>query len=81
VRDRIAIAGKARALSAEARTSAIFMAVLPVICGGVLQLTRPGYLSPLFNTPGGHSMLIFGIVTLVLGIITMRQLINSATRD
>jgi len=81
VRDRIGIAGKAKALSAEARTAAIIMTVLPVFSGLLLEVTRPGYLRPLVQDPRGQTMVIIGLVSLVLGVITMRQLIKSATRD
>jgi tight adherence protein B len=81
VRDRIGIAGKAKALSAEARTAAIIMTVLPVFSGLLLELTRPGYLRPLVEDPRGQTMVIVGLSSLVLGVITMRQMIRAATRD
>ena len=81
VRDRIGIAGKARAVSAEARTAAFIMTVLPVITGLGLELLRPGYLRPLYTDPRGQTMALIGVVTLVLGILSMRQLIRSAVRD
>jgi tight adherence protein B len=81
VRDRIAIKGKARALSTEARTSAAIMTVLPVIMGGVLSLTTPGYLNPLIHDPRGQTLTVIGLTTLFLGIVTMRQLIRGAVRD
>jgi len=81
VRDRIGIAGKAKALSAEARTAAIIMTVLPVFSGLLLEVTRPGYLRPLVDDPRGQTMVIVGLVTLFLGVITMRQMIRAATRD
>ena len=57
------------------------MTILPVVSGLVLSLARPDYLSPLFNESRGQNMLVFGVVSLVLGIVTMRQLIRGATRD
>jgi tight adherence protein B len=81
VRDRIALVGKARAVSAEARTSAIIMTVLPIITGAVLSFARPGYLRPLIADSRGQNMLVFGVVTLVLGMLTMRHMIKGATRD
>jgi tight adherence protein B len=81
VRDRIGVSGKARALSAEARTAATIMAILPIVTGLLLELTRPGYLRPLIDDPRGQTMLLFGLITLVLGMVTMRQLIRGATRD
>ena len=70
-----------RAVSAEARTAAVIMAVLPIITGALLSISRPGYLRPLLDTPSGQTMLTVGVVSMVLGIITMRQLIAGATRD
>ena len=46
-----------------------------------MSLTQPGFLVPLFNDPRGQRLLFIAIVTLTLGIITMRQLIRGATRD
>ena len=81
VRDRIAIAGKARAVSAEARTSAAIMTILPILTVIMLSVVRPGYLSPLLNDPTGRTMSYVGVVTLALGMITMRQLIKNAVKD
>jgi tight adherence protein B len=81
VRDRLAIAGKARALSAEARAAGVIMTMLPVISGLMLSVTRPGYLAPLFSDPRGQTMLATGVVLLILGTITMRQMIKGAIRD
>ncbi len=81
VRERLTIAGRARALAGEAKISAIIMAILPVVAGGMLSLVRPGHLDPLFTDPRGTRMFVIGITTLLLGILTMRQLIRGATRD
>lgn len=81
VRERLTIAARARALAGEAKLSAIIMALLPLIAGTLLGITRPGHLDPLFNDPRGNRLLAIGIATLLLGIVTMRQLIRGATRD
>jgi tight adherence protein B len=81
VRERQAIAARARALAGEAKGSAIIMALLPVAAGIMLSLIQPGHLAPLFHDPRGIRMFVFGVTTLFLGIVTMRQLIRGATRD
>jgi tight adherence protein B len=81
VRARLAIAARARALAGEAKVSAIIMAVLPVIAGGLLSFVQPGHLTPLFTDPRGIRMFMVGVVTLFLGVVTMRQLIRGATTD
>jgi tight adherence protein B len=81
VRDRIAVAGKARALSAEARTASLVMTALPVFSAVLLQFTRPGYLQPLVDDPRGQTMLTVGVVALILGILSMRQMVRGAIKD
>jgi tight adherence protein B len=81
VRERLAIAARARALAGEAKISAIIMAALPVLAGGLLSFVQPGHLTPLFTDPRGVRMFMAGVVTLFLGVVTMRQLIRGATTD
>jgi tight adherence protein B len=81
VRERLAIAGRARALAGEAKTSATIMAVLPVVSGLVLAIVEPEQLAPLINDPRGQRMLAFGIGSLLTGIVVMRQMIRGATKE
>jgi len=81
VRDRLTIAARARALAGEAKISAVIMAGLPIVAGIMLSIVRPGHLDPLFHDPRGIRMFLFGVTTLILGALTMRQLIRGATRD
>lgn len=78
-RQRVALAGKARALAAEAKFSAIALSVLPPIAAVGLSLMQPGYLHELLFDPAGRRMLGFGVITLSLGILTMRWMIQKAT--
>lgn len=81
VRERLAIAARARALAGEAKISAVIMALLPVLAGGLLSFVQPGHLTPLFTDPRGIRMFMVGVVTLFLGVFTMRQLIRGSTSD
>jgi tight adherence protein B len=81
VRERLTIAARARALAGEAKISAIIMAALPVISAGLMSILQPGQLAPLVNDPRGVRMLMVGVITLFLGMVTMRQMIRGATRD
>lgn len=81
VRERLAIAARARALAGEAKISAIIMALLPILAGALLSIVQPGHLDPLFTDPRGVRMFMFGVITLFLGAVTMRQLIRGATTD
>ena len=81
VRRRVALAGKARALSSEARASASILAGLPFVTGLLLALINPEYMGELFTDPRGTSFLITFAVMLSLGLLTMRWLLQRSTRD
>ena len=81
IRQRIALASRASALAAEAKLSAYVLSVLPFIGAGAMALTQKGFLDPLFHDPRGKRLLVIGGTLLLLGQLTMRKMINSATRD
>jgi tight adherence protein B len=81
VRARVALAGRAKALAAEATLSAHILTALPFISGLALSIMSPGFLDPLFQDPAGRRLLYMGIVLMALGMVTMRRLVNSATRQ
>jgi tight adherence protein B len=80
VRERLAITSRAKALAGEAKVSAIIMCILPVVAGVLLSIVNPKHMSVLFHDPRGVHMFSIGIVTLLLGIFTMRQLIRGASK-
>jgi tight adherence protein B len=81
VRERLIITARAKALSGEAKASGIIMGILPIIAGGITAITQPEQIAILFTDPRGTKILAIGIVTLLLGALTMRQLIAGATKD
>jgi tight adherence protein B len=81
VRKRVAMRTRARALAAEARMSAIILAVLPFIAGLGLSFLQPGYLNIFFNTPAGHGLLMTAFTLLGMGLLTIRWLIRKNTSE
>jgi len=81
VRERLVITARAKALAGEAKASGIIMTILPFVAGGIQYVTNPDQMSILFNDPRGTRLLSIGIVTLLLGVLTMRQLISGATKE
>jgi tight adherence protein B len=79
VRQRIALAGRAKALSAESKLSARVLASIPILTGAVMSFIRPGFLDPLLRDPRGQKLFFIGIVLLVMGILTMRRMIKKGT--
>ena len=76
IRKRVALQSRGRALSAEARTSALVLAVLPLATGGMIAVLEPSYMAVLFDTAKGHSLLGAAAVSLGVGVGAMRMIIQ-----
>jgi tight adherence protein B len=81
VRKRVAMAGRVKALTGEARVSAIILSVLPFAVGGVVTLLKPGHLDPLIDTELGNRLLLIGGTMLMIGLLIIRGLMKSASKD
>jgi tight adherence protein B len=81
VRQRLTIAARAEALAAEAKLSARVISAMPFVGGATMSFVQPGYLDPLFHDPRGKRLFVIGVTTLILGILTMRRLIQGVTRE
>ncbi len=79
IRERIALAGRAKALAAEASLSARVLAALPVVMSVVMYIQRPQAFELLFHDPRGQKLFAVGLTTLLLGIYTMRRMIRKGT--
>ncbi len=76
IRERLKLRGKIRSLTAEGRLSAIILGALPFAMAGVLFIVQPKYIDTLFTDPIGQKMVIFGLVAMTLGIISMKKIIR-----
>lgn len=76
LRERRKMADKVQAFSTEAKTSAMIIGSLPLIVAGLVHLSTPTYLTPLFNSPGGHKVLLFCAISMGFGIFVMKKMIN-----
>jgi len=81
VRKRVSMAGKLKALTAEARMSAIILAILPFAVAGVISVMSPGHLDPLFESDFGFRLLLIGGTLLAVGLLIIRWLLKSALKD
>jgi tight adherence protein B len=76
VRERFALFGKVRVLSAEGRISALLLSALPFFIAGVLYLINPGYISLLWTNELGRSMAWGAVISMVVGIVVMRRMVQ-----
>jgi tight adherence protein B len=67
---------KIRAISGEARMSALILGILPFMVATLIFVTTPGYLLPLFTNPNGIVLLVVGGVMLCIGAFIMSRLIQ-----
>lgn len=76
IRRRVALQSRGYALSAEARSSAVVLALMPGAVGVMLWFINPGYIDTLFKEPVGHTLLGASAVLLIVGIFAMRTIIR-----
>jgi tight adherence protein B len=67
---------KVKALSAEAKASAMIIGALPMIVMALVYFTRPQYIAVLFEDPMGHLILLGAAVMMSLGIFVMHKMVN-----
>ncbi len=75
LRSRKMMEGKVKALSAEAKASAMIIGVLPFLVAGAVHLSAPDYLAPLFTTRNGNFILLGAGIWMFMGITVMRNMI------
>lgn len=76
IRKRVAAKARGYALSAEARTSAIVLGIIPLFAAAAIEVIRPTYLQVLFVTHKGNLILGGAIFLLVSGALVMREIIR-----
>jgi tight adherence protein B len=76
LRDRKKTAGKIRAMSAEAKSSAGIIGSLPFVVALLVYFTSPDYILLLFQTTTGNIVLAVCAFWMFVGIMVMRKMIN-----
>ncbi len=78
LRRRDELRAKTKALTAEARTSAMVLAAMPFVTGAAIAAISPGYFSPLFNdSRGGY--ILGGALCLIGGaMLSMRTMLRKS---
>jgi tight adherence protein B len=76
LRERKRMQGKIKALSSEAKASAMIIGSLPPAVMGMVYYTTPNYIEPLFNTRVGNLMLAGCAIWMSIGIFIMKKMIS-----
>lgn len=80
IRKRVGLKARGYALTAEARTSSMILAVLPFIAGTALFFMQRPYIVLLFNTKSGQSCLGLAILLMCMGIGTIQYMISNVLK-
>jgi len=76
LRGRKALKGKIKALSSEAKSSAMIIGAMPFGVGGIIFLIAPDYIMMLFNTTAGNIIIAGCLFWMFIGVMVMRHMIN-----
>ncbi|MBL4830055.1 MAG: type II secretion system F family protein [Aliivibrio sp.] len=76
LRSRFKLARKIRTLSAESRMSAWILVLAPFGLFAVMYLIHPEYVEPLYTDPLGIKIVSVGIVSLLIGAVWIKKIIN-----
>ena len=76
VRGRFRLQRKVKTLSAEGRLSAWILALVPLVLFAVIWVTSPDYLPMLLEEEAGQKMIIYGVVSGIVGIFWVRRVIR-----
>lgn len=79
IRERVGLAGRARALAAEANLSARVMSSLPFLCGIALYFESPRNITTFFTDRRAQMLLALAIILLSTGVLSMRRMIRKGT--
>lgn len=76
LRDRKRLQGKIRAMSSEAKASAMIIGSLPPSVALMVYVSSPSYIMPLFTTRAGNLMLAGCLLWMSCGIFVMQRMIS-----
>jgi tight adherence protein B len=76
VRSRVQFARKVRALTAMGRASAWVLVAMPFFLAAMIFLIDRPYLRPLWAQSAGHIMVVIGLISMSLGALFCRKIVN-----
>ena len=79
VRQRVALAARAKALAGEVIFSSRALSCAPLIVGGLLYFINPQTVDLLFYDPTGRMLLAYAVASVVIGSLVIRWMIRRNT--
>ena len=72
IRERDTLKRQVRAMTAEGRSSAFILGILPLAVGAFFWIIRPTYIQTLFSHPAGRKMLLAAALLEIAGFVVMK---------
>ncbi|TFV78093.1 pilus assembly protein TadB [Bradyrhizobium frederickii] len=79
VRQRVALAGRAKALAGEVIFSSRALTISPFVGGGVLYAANPQTVDLLFTDPVGNKLLAYAVGSVLLGALVISWMVRRET--
>jgi tight adherence protein B len=76
VRERLALAAKMKAATAQQRFSAGLLCVLPLVVGFGFWILKPDYIALLYTDELGQKFLTYAVISEIIGILVIRKIAN-----
>ncbi|MBN1929466.1 MAG: type II secretion system F family protein [Chlorobiaceae bacterium] len=76
IRERFKLRGKIRTLSSEGRISALVLGSMPFLFTAMIAFINPGYISVLWTTPQGHTLLLIGGGLMLTGLVVLNKMVQ-----
>ncbi len=76
IRERFKIFGQIQALTGEGRLSGVVLLALPPVLFFVMMRLNYDYIMLLFTDPLGKKMMLFGIITQLIGAIVIKKIVT-----
>ena len=76
VRERLNMAAKMRAHTAQQRFSAALLCLMPIVVGLGFWVLKPEYIRLLYTDPIGTKFLTYAVISEIIGILVIRKMSN-----
>ncbi|MCB1020309.1 MAG: type II secretion system F family protein, partial [Acidobacteria bacterium] len=76
IRERATLRGQVRAMTANGRITAIILAALPFIIGGIMMVVNAEYFQILLNHPIGKTLLFLALCGQVLAFLVIQKIVD-----
>ena len=76
IRERLKLMAKVKILSSEGRLSAWILGVMPFALAGVMNMTNPEFMSPLWTDPIGISIIKYMLILMAIGAVILIKIVK-----